>query len=253
MKWYKRDPDAALSGMAELTFEECGAYNRLLDLLYSRDGNVPDDDRFCASVFHCDPRTWRALKARLIAKGKVRVNLSGNLTANRVELELKLSLERIARARRMRQIQLENQRTEPATPPGQPHPQPQPDKKERSASRSKERRARTRLPENWQPEIEWDETEDFQRFCDHARTNARLCADWEAAWRNWKRKTVELKQKDKQNGRRHGSVLDACDRLGEKLKAAGATDDYIPGSSGPKPLELVEKMFSNGPKLISSR
>jgi len=84
MKWYKRDPDAALSGMAELTFEECGAYNRLLDLLYSRDGVVPDDDALCAACFHCDPRTWRRLKARLIARGKVR-SVDGYLTANGVD------------------------------------------------------------------------------------------------------------------------------------------------------------------------
>lgn len=117
MKWYKRDPDAALSGMAELSFEECGAYNRLLDLLYSRDGDVPDDDAFCARVFHCNPRTWRALKARLIAKGKVR-SAGGLLTANRVELEINSAHERIAKAKRMRQIQLENQRAIAAALPG---------------------------------------------------------------------------------------------------------------------------------------
>lgn len=88
MKWYKRDSDAALSGMAELTFEERGAYNSLLDLLYSRDGNVPDDDAFCARVFHCRPQMWRRLKAALIAKGKVH-ETGGKLTANRVETTLK--------------------------------------------------------------------------------------------------------------------------------------------------------------------
>ena len=36
LKWYKRDPDAALSGMFELTLEERGAYNTILDLIYSR-------------------------------------------------------------------------------------------------------------------------------------------------------------------------------------------------------------------------
>jgi uncharacterized protein YdaU (DUF1376 family) len=87
MKWYKRDPDAALAGMAELTFEERGAYNSLIDLLYSRDGDVPDDDAFCARVFHCRPQVWRRLKLALMAMGKVR-DLNGKLTANRVETEL---------------------------------------------------------------------------------------------------------------------------------------------------------------------
>ena len=121
MKWYKRDPDAALAGMAELSFEECGAYNRLLDLLYSRDSNVPDDDAFCAMVFHCNPRTWRALKARLMVKGKIRITPEGRLTANRVQFELNSGIERIAKARRMRQKQLQNQQNFAADVPGQPH------------------------------------------------------------------------------------------------------------------------------------
>ena len=84
MKWYKRDPDAALGGMAELSFAECGAYNRLIDLLYSRDGQVLDDDVFCARCFHCNPRTWRKLKKRLIARGKVWAE-GGYLHATRVD------------------------------------------------------------------------------------------------------------------------------------------------------------------------
>jgi Protein of unknown function (DUF1376) len=44
MHWYKRDPDAALAGMAELNFEQRGAYNSILDILYSRDGDLPDND-----------------------------------------------------------------------------------------------------------------------------------------------------------------------------------------------------------------
>ena len=38
VKWYKRDPNAALTGMASLTLEERGAYNTILDLIYAHDG-----------------------------------------------------------------------------------------------------------------------------------------------------------------------------------------------------------------------
>jgi hypothetical protein len=49
MKWYKRDPDAAIAGMSELTMEECGVYTIvIIDYLYSRDGDLPTDDRFFA-------------------------------------------------------------------------------------------------------------------------------------------------------------------------------------------------------------
>jgi len=36
-RWYKRDPNAALEGMAVLTLEERGAYNTVLDLIYTHD------------------------------------------------------------------------------------------------------------------------------------------------------------------------------------------------------------------------
>ena len=62
MKWYKRDPNAALAGMAGLTLEECGAYNLVIDAYYARDGHLPDDDYLVSRILHCDPRCWRRLK-----------------------------------------------------------------------------------------------------------------------------------------------------------------------------------------------
>ena len=87
MKWYKRDPDAALAGMVELTLEERGAYNTVIDLLYSRDGNLPADDCFFARACNCRPHTWRRLRDNLLAKGKLHM-IDGKLTANRVAGEL---------------------------------------------------------------------------------------------------------------------------------------------------------------------
>lgn len=84
MRFYKRDPDAALSGMAELTLQERGAYNTIIDLLYSRDGQVPDDDHMIRRVMGCHGNEWRAVKAKLIAKGKIWVE-DGFLKANRVD------------------------------------------------------------------------------------------------------------------------------------------------------------------------
>ena len=120
-----------------------------------------------------------------------------------------------------------------------------------SHGRPSRRRPMTELPDNWHPElageIEWE------KFCDHARQTDRRCADWEAAWRNWNRNAPNFNgggQRDVR-GRRHGSALDALDRLEAKLRAAGATDGYIPGSSGPQPLD--QKVRPINPKLVSSR
>lgn len=84
MKFYKRDPDRALAGMAELTFEQRGAYNSLLDLLYSRDGDVPDDDERVARMLSCGKREWSRLKRSLIDLGKVWVK-DGKIGAKRVQ------------------------------------------------------------------------------------------------------------------------------------------------------------------------
>ena len=71
IKWYKRDPKAALEGMAELTLEECGAYNIVLDLIYRNGGKLLDDDRFICGWMRCDMRIWRRIKNRLLERQKV--------------------------------------------------------------------------------------------------------------------------------------------------------------------------------------
>lgn len=88
MKFYKRDPDRALAGMSELTLKQRGAYNSILDLLYSRDGDVPDDDRRVARMINCHWREWACIKRQLIELGKIWVE-GGRLTARRVQETLK--------------------------------------------------------------------------------------------------------------------------------------------------------------------
>ena len=73
-RWYKRDPDAALGGMMELSLEERGAYNTVLDLIYVHTDNLRDDERFLAGWCNCDVRVWRRIKTRLIHCGKLSVD-----------------------------------------------------------------------------------------------------------------------------------------------------------------------------------
>lgn len=88
MKFYKRDPDRALAGMSELTLKQRGAYNSILDLLYSRDGDVPDDDMRVAKMINCHWREWRAIKKELMDLGKIWLE-GGKITARRVQETLK--------------------------------------------------------------------------------------------------------------------------------------------------------------------
>lgn len=73
------------------------------------------------------------------------------------------------------------------------------DREESKKEKEKEResRASARLarsfPENWFPEnLSPLETSEFEKFRDHFRANGKRMKDWEAAWRNWKRRAPEF-------------------------------------------------------------
>ena len=51
--------------------------------------------------------------------------------------------------------------------------------------KSTRKKPRRTLPYGWQPLLAKEEKRELERFCDHARANGRVCADWDAAWRNW--------------------------------------------------------------------
>lgn len=98
IKWYKRDPEKALSGMMGLSLDERGAYNTVLDLIYLRDGKLPDDDRFLAGYMSVDVRVWRRIKARLIQLEKVRI-VDGMIHDDMADKVVDEALRRLVSAR----------------------------------------------------------------------------------------------------------------------------------------------------------
>lgn len=60
-------------GMHGMSLEEKAVYRDLLDLIYQKNAQVPDDDAFIAKWVGCDVRIYRRIKAALIAKGRVYV------------------------------------------------------------------------------------------------------------------------------------------------------------------------------------
>jgi hypothetical protein len=94
------------------------------------------------------------------------------------------------------------------------------------------RKPKVPLPDDFNPVISITDGEELERFKDHARSTARLCADWNAAWRNWLRSPYRKPNGGHPNGqgRRHGSLLDAFDRLDAKL-SEGAQEVYTPRTS----------------------
>jgi uncharacterized protein YdaU (DUF1376 family) len=93
IRWYKRDPNAALTGMAVLTLEERGAYNTILDLIYAFEGNLKDDERQIAGWMRCDVRRWRRIRRRLIDLEKLYLH-GGCLHNERADRELDASQHR---------------------------------------------------------------------------------------------------------------------------------------------------------------
>lgn len=94
LKWYKRDPRAALHGMMVLTLEERGAYNTVLDLIYINDGALKDDAAYICNWLKCDPRTWKRIRTRLIDTGKLYF-YAGQLRNERADSESVQALRRV--------------------------------------------------------------------------------------------------------------------------------------------------------------
>ncbi len=95
MRWYKRDPAAALEGMIGLTLEERGAYNTLIDLIYARAPHGSVDDHLVSKALAIRKQKWLRLKQQLIHKGKVHETEDGKLTANRADKEILTALKLI--------------------------------------------------------------------------------------------------------------------------------------------------------------
>ena len=96
LKWYKRDPNAALHGMMGLSLQERGAYNTILDLIYTHDGCVEDNDRQISTwLGGVDLRVWKRIRQRLLDTGKLYVH-NGHLRNRRADREVDIALHRVA-------------------------------------------------------------------------------------------------------------------------------------------------------------
>jgi hypothetical protein len=66
-------------------------------------------------------------------------------------------------------------------------------------------RPKVPIPENWHPTevLSSDDLFELERFKNHARANDRRCANWSAAWSNWK--TSPYRKSGASNGRANGA------------------------------------------------
>jgi hypothetical protein len=69
--WYKRYPKKALRGMRNLTLEQRGAYNTILDLIYAKGGPIDEDYPEFAGMFKIDVKRAKLIVRQLISLGKL--------------------------------------------------------------------------------------------------------------------------------------------------------------------------------------
>lgn len=246
MRFYKRDPDAAIAGMNQLTFAQRGAYNSILDLLYSRDGDVPDDDVTVARMIGAHWREWARLKRELITAGKI-WSEGGRLCANRVQETLREAADfsqnqRRRAAERWQKYKKDNENNDEDMRPRNANTStatPTATKKERARPSGRG----TRIPDGWKPSDQGREfaevllgTElaltEFDKFYDYWRGlsgGRAIKSDWEATWRNWCRRASEYQGKSHGNSK---SLVAAQDRLIGKLAEFNKPAPDLSGTGG---------------------
>jgi len=73
LPYYKRYPNDFLTATIGLSLMEKGAYSILLDLMYARDGAIPDDRKFICGVLGCTSQEWTKIKRKLEKTGKIAI------------------------------------------------------------------------------------------------------------------------------------------------------------------------------------
>lgn len=218
IKWYKRDPTAALNGMMRLTLEQRGAYNTILDLIYSHANNLVDDDRFLAGWMMCDLRVWRRIKSALIEAGKIEI-IDGRIMNHKATEVIDDALHRVAVVKELNQIKgrksgvVRSKNKEIDEPKHEPKSNTTTTtvKKEEANASSKEKRA-TPIPENFTPDErgvalaldlgivgQWF-ADTLVEHVDYWRGTGKAMKDWQAVFRNRLRAVARLK-KEKSHGK----------------------------------------------------
>lgn len=69
--FYKRYPGDFMMGTRDLSLEERGAYNDLLDMMYDRGRPIPDEPRWIAGLLGISVKKWNTIRASLLDAGKL--------------------------------------------------------------------------------------------------------------------------------------------------------------------------------------
>ena len=231
-KSYLRHPDNFFTGTRTLTLEQRGAFNDLLDLYISRDGDLPDNDQHRARELAIDIRLWKRIKRELVEAGKLEITATsivptGAATTLATCLAKSVAAKEAADSRWAKLLKLKKTGNADAMPSRQ-------DKTRHSNSVEIEKPSRKKthsLPDNWAPngksfeigkeegytdeEIRWIASD----FADNCKANDRRKTKWDRTFYNWlrseyTRKAITARRKFK-NPNNPGSNNDGRRGFGE--------------------------------------
>jgi len=239
--WYKRYGSDFIAGTLGMTLEEKGAYSIVLDLIYDRDGSIPDDARFIAGVCGCSVRKWNTIRDRLIELGKIHCT-DGIISNSRADKEIE-KRRKVARKVAENGAKGGNKTAENRTNDNKnndldqalldQHQKPEA-REEKEPTNVGSKKRGTRLPESWTLPDDWRafaEAEGVPRdlispmadkFRDYwlARAGPQgVKLDWLATWRNWVRNDLERRNDWKKSGG-SGARREANDRHLDALAMA---------------------------------
>ena len=88
LPYYPRYPRDFIEGTIGMPFEQKAAYGLVLDLIYMRNGRLPDDSRYIAGLLGVSVRKWNTLRSALLGRRKLKV-IGEFLTNDRAIIEVK--------------------------------------------------------------------------------------------------------------------------------------------------------------------
>lgn len=90
LPYYKAYPRDFIEGTIGMSFELKAAYRLVIDLIYMRGGDLPDDDRYISGQLGCSVRAWKKYREQLLNAKKIELK-NGIISNFRADKELKIS------------------------------------------------------------------------------------------------------------------------------------------------------------------
>ena len=218
LPYYPMYPRDFFEGTQRMSLELKGAYIMLLNLIYTRDGPVADEDGYLARYVGCSIRKWQKLRLELIGLGKI-VVADGFIRNSRADEELlkRTSYVDQKRENRSRPNKNNDAQSLPKTTRAKPDSEPEPieEKEEAYASSKKPCANGSRLTPDWALPDDWladasavafkakhpiteqeirNEADKFRDYWTAKAGAAGRKLDWRSTWRNWIRSYLDRRR-----------------------------------------------------------